>query len=385
MFTTFAVKFLAWFMSLLLTLGTTFGFFVKPTTKSAENYFDGNIKNVIYLIGDGMGFNHLEKTKAENQVSLAMDTFDIKGSSRTRSFSNAVTDSAAGGTALAVGVRTTNGVIGAYPLDIYSKYSYPKSITELCMEMGKLTGVLTTDATSGATPASFSAHSSDRDNTEDISDDQLASGINLIWGAANGYVTEAAATESGYEFLADYNDMMALEEGSYSFAQFSGDLWEPESTTEGTPTLEEMAVKAVDLLDDTDEGFFLMIEGAHIDKHSHNNDGEKMKRSLISFDNTIEAMLEYAKADGETLVIVTADHETGAIKLKNGEYKYNSGSHSAANVPVLVYGTDKLIESGETLNNYEIPIRIAYILGADEATFPVAVSTTAVVLRKKSK
>ena len=146
-----------------------------------------------------------------------------------------------------------------------------------------------------------------------------------------------------------------------------------------------MAVKAVDLLDDTDEGFFLMIEGAHIDKHSHNNDGEKMKRSLISFDNTIEAMLEYAKADGETLVIVTADHETGAIKLKNGEYKYNSGSHSAANVPVLVYGTDKLIESGETLNNYEIPIRIAYILGADEATFPVAVSTTAVVLRKKSK
>ena len=375
MFTTFAIKFLAWFMSLLLTLGTTFGFFVKPTTTAPEDYYDGNIKNVIYLIGDGMGFNHLEKTKAENQVSLVMDTFEIKGSSMTRSFTNTVTDSAAGGTALSTGIRTANGAIGVYPLDLNSKYSYPKNITELCMEMGKLTGVVTTDATSGATPSAFSAHSSDRDNKEDISDDQLASGINLIWGGANGYVTEDAATESGYDYIANYNEMMALEEGSYSFAQFSGDLWEPESTTEGTPTLEEMAVKAVDILDDTDEGFFLMIEGAHIDKHSHNNDGEKMKRSLISFDNTIEAMLEYAKADGETLVIVTADHETGAIKLKNGEYKYNSGSHSAANVPVLVYGTNKLIASGETLNNYEIPTRIAYMLGADETTFPLSIST----------
>lgn len=372
-------------MSLLITLGTTFGFFVKPTTKAAENYFDSNVKNVIFLIGDGMGFNHLEKTKAENGVSLAMDTFEIKGSSMTRSFTNAVTDSAAGGTALSTGIRTANGVIGAYPLDKNSKYSYPKNITELCMEMGKLTGVVTTDYTSGATPSAFSAHDPDRDNTETISDDQLASGINLIWGNYNGYITEASASANGYEYVADYDDMMALEEGSYSFGQFSGELWEPESVTEGTPTLEQMAVKAVDILDDTDEGFFLMIEGAHIDKHSHDNDGEKMKRALISFDDTIEAMLDYAKADGETLVIVTADHETGAIKLEDGEYKYNSGSHSSANVPVLVYGTDKLIESGETLNNYEIPTRIAYILGADESTFPAAISTAAVTYRKKSK
>lgn len=371
-------------MSLLLTLGTTFGFFVKPTTKSPENYFDSNVKNVIFLIGDGMGFNHLEKTKAEKQVSLAMDTFEIKGSSMTRSFTNAVTDSAAGGTALSTGIRTANGVIGAYPLDKNSKYSYPKNLSELCMEMGKLTGVVTTDYTSGATPASFSAHDPDRDNDDTISDDQLASGINLIWGNYNGYVTEAAANENGYEYVENYNEMMSLEEGSYSFGQFTGDLWEPESVTEGTPTLEEMSLKAVDILDDTDEGFFLMIEGAHIDKHSHSNDGEKMERALISFDNTIKAMLDYAKADGETLVIVTADHETGAIKLKGDEYKFTSGSHSAANVPVLVYGSDKLIASGETLNNYEIPTRIAYILGADEAAFPAAISTVTVYRRKAS-
>ena len=383
MFTAFSVKFLSWFMSVLLTLGTTFGFFVPPTTTSAENYYDSNIKNVIFLIGDGMGFNHLEKTKAENQVSLAMDTFGIKGASMTRSFTNAVTDSAAGGTALSTGIRTANGVIGAYPLDKHSKYSYPKNITELCMEMGKLTGVVTTDYTSGATPSSFSAHDPDRDNADTISDDQLASGVNLIWGNANGYVTESAATANGYEYVADYDEMMSLEEGGYSFGQFSGDLWEPESTSEGTPTLEEMSLKAVDILDDTDEGFFLMIEGAHIDKHSHSNDGEKMKRALISFDNTIKAMLDYAKEDGETLVVVTADHETGAIKYKNNEYKFTSGSHSAANVPVFVYGSDKLIrDGGELLNNYEIPTRIAYILGADETTFPTAISTVAVNRKK---
>ncbi len=384
MFVAFSAKFIAWFMSVLLTLGTAFGAFAKPTTKSAENYYDSNIKNVIYLIGDGMGFNHLEKTKAEKNTALVMDSFEIKGSSMTRSFSNIVTDSAAGGSALSTGVRTGNGMVGVYYLDKNNKYSYPKNITELCMENGMLTGVITTDATSGATPASFSAHSSDRDNTEDISDDQLASGINLIWGCGNGYVTEAAAKANGYEYIDTYSEMIALKEGSSSFAQFSGDLWDLKPSNENAPILEQMAVKAVDLLDDTNEGFFLMIEGAHIDKHSHSNDADKMERALLEFDRTIEAMLNYAKNDGETLVVVSADHETGGITLIGDSYNFTSGSHSSANVPVLVYGTEKLIASGEKLNNYEIPIRISYVLGFNETDFPVSVSTVT-VYRKKSK
>ena len=113
-----------------------------------------------------------------------------------------------------------------------------------------------------------------------------------------------------------------------------------------------------------------MIEGAHIDKHSHSNDSEKMTESLMSFDRTIEAMLEYAKADGETLVVVTADHETGGIKLKKGEYKFTSDGHTSANVPVLVYGSDKIVSGGSKLNNYEIPIRIAYTLGFTDKDFP---------------
>ena len=373
MFNSFMAKMTALLISIVLTFGTLFGVYKAPSTKKASDYYDGNIKNVIFLIGDGMGFNHLEKTKLERGTTLVMDTFEIKGSSMTRSFDNKVTDSAAGGTALAVGIRTDNAAVGVYPIDKEPKYSYPKSITELCRDRGMLTGVITTDETTGATPSAFSAHSSDRYNEDDLTYDQFKSDINLIWGHSNGFATESMAEEYGYEYISTYEEMMALSEGSYSYAQFTSQMWNLEQTAPYTPTLEQMALRAIDILDDTDEGFFLMIEGAHIDKHSHNNLSDEMTESLKAFDNTIEAVLEYAKADGETLVVVTADHETGAITSDGNGYIFTSGDHSAADVPVFVYGSDKLIVNGEKLNNYEIPIRIAYILGFDEKQFPVAV------------
>lgn len=330
------------------------------------------VKNVIYLIGDGMGFNHLEKTKLERNYKLVIDTFDIKGEAKTRSLSDLVTDSAAGGTALATGSRTGNGIISAYYDDKNMTKSYPKNITELCMENGMLTGVITTDATSGATPATFSAHSSSRNNTEDISYDQLSSGINLIWGEANGVITKNLAQKNGYEYITNYNEMAALKPGSYSFGQFSDSLWKmvPE---QNTPNLEQMAIKAVDLLDDTEDGFFLMIEGAHIDKHSHNNDDYKMTQAMIEFDRTIELMLKYAELDGETLVVITADHETGGLTLMDNLYVYTRDSHSDANVPIRVYGYNELITENEVLDNYEIPIRIARALGFGKEQFPISV------------
>ncbi len=368
-------EFAALIMSLAMVFGTTFGLFVPATTTAPEDYLDSNIKNVIYLIGDGMGFNHLEKAKNERDIELTMDTFDYQGESMTRSFSNAVTDSAAGGTALATGVRTLNGAIGVYPMDVTGTFSHPKNLTELCLESGKMTGVITTDETSGATPASFSAHSSDRGNTEDITNDQMRSGIDLIWGTANGVATKSDAEANGFTYVTTTAEMLALKEGSRSFAQFTNDLWTLKPSDASTPNLQMMTMKAIDILDDTDEGFFLMIEGAHIDKHSHSNLDENMTEALQEFDETIEYVLEYAKADGETLVVITADHETGAIVANDdGTYSFTSGSHSAANVPVLVYGSDKLIENGEVLNNYEIPIRISYILGFTEEEFPYEIA-----------
>ncbi len=366
----FWAKTAAVLMSFILTVGTAFGAFV-PATTASKDYYDENIKNVIYLIGDGMGPLHLEKTKAERNVTLTMDTFDYQGRSMTRSLTSAVTDSAAGGTALATGTRTYNGAIGVYLYDPLAAFSQPLNLSELCMSRGMKTGVITTDETSGATPAAFSAHSSSRDNAEEITEDQLISGIDLIWGAANGKASKEAANENGFTYVTSYDEMMALEEGSRSFAQFTNSLWTLKQSDENTPNLTQMAVKAIDLLDDTDEGFFLMIEGAHIDKHSHSNLSDEMTEALMEFDNTISAVLDYAKADGETLVVVTADHETGGITLNDdGTYSFTQGSHSSANVPVLVYGSDKLIKNDEVLNNYEIPLRIAYTLGFNEQQFP---------------
>ncbi len=358
-------------MSFILSIGSTLGIYAPPVTNDSSYYYNDEIKNVIYLIGDGMGFNHLEKAKNERDIVLTMDTFDFLGSSMTRSATNAVTDSAAGGTALATGIRTYNGGIGVYPTDATSAFSCPKNLSELCLEKGMLTGVITTDETSGATPATFSAHSSDRGNTEDITNDQMGSGIDLIWGMENGYATKEMAEENGYTYVTTYQEMMALPEGSWSFAQFTNTLWNLEQSDENTPNLEQMAEKAIDILDDTDDGFFLMIEGAHIDKHSHSNEDEYMTEALEEFDRTVKLVLDYAKADGETLVVITADHETGAItRNSDGTYSFTSGSHSDANVPVLVYGSDKIIERREVLNNYEIPIRIAYTIGFTEEEFP---------------
>ena len=376
MFTFFAScwgKVSAALMSAILSFGVSIGAFVEPTTENSSKYFDENIENVIFLIGDGMGYNHLEKTKLERNIELTLDTFAIQGSSRTRSITNKVTDSAAGGTALACGIRTYNSGVGVYLLDPLDVFSHPMNITEICRDNNMLTGVITTDETSGATPSAFSAHAYDRYESEDITEDQFKSDINLIWGTENGVATKEMAEEYGYNYVTTYNEMMALEEGSKSFAQFTNNLWGTTASDENTPTLSQMTEKAIDLLDDSENGFFLMVEGAHIDKHSHNNESENMTEAMTEFDKAIKIALDYAKEDGNTLVVVTADHETGAITLNdNGEYEFTSGSHSEADVPLRIYGSEKLIKNGETVNNYEIPIRIAYVLGFTDEQFPIS-------------
>lgn len=326
-------------------------------------------KNVIFMIGDGMGFNSINKTKAENGIDqLYMDTFPLQGQSETRSANNAVTDSAAGGTALATATRTNNDAVGVYPFDLGGVYSYPMNLCELAIDQDKLAGVITTDSTSGATPSAFSVHTSARGNEEDITMQQLASELTLIWGTKTASCTKELCEEAGYEYIDNKLTMDALTEGSRSFGQFGADVWHTVSP-KNMPTLSEMTAKAIDLLDDDEDGFFLMVEGAHIDKNSHNNNGDGMKDALVSFDNAIGVALKYAAEKGDTLVIVTADHETGGITYKNGEYVYTKGSHSSANVPLLVYGCDNFMENGEVMKNKEASRRVACAMGCDE--FPI--------------
>lgn len=359
----FLKKIAGFIMAFFMFLMSLFGINIKPE--------ESRIKNVILLIGDGMGVMSIEKTKAETGVALTLDSFPVKSLSQTASADNSITDSAAGATALACAVRTNNGAVGVYPDDLNAKKSYPMNICEFASSKGLKTGIVTTDSTRGATPGGFSAHTSSRNNTSEITKYQLESDLDLIWGVKTSTCSRSKAEMAGFEYVTDYAEMEALNEGTRSFGQFSGELWKNDCGA--MPTLTDMTEKAIDLLDGGKNGFFLMVEGAHIDKNSHSNNGDGMNEALLSFDSAVKAALDYAKKDGHTLVVVTADHETGGITLKDGKYVYTSTWHTGVDVPLYVYGSNSFIKDGETsVLNTDIPKRIVAELGLEG--FPCTVS-----------
>ena len=342
---------------------------------------DSGIRNVIFMIGDGMGYNHIKMAEEQGYEILMDDAPDLFGWSRTRSASSDVTDSAAGATALACGVRTDNDMLGVFHSKLKREFVQPRSLTENAILHGMKTGIVTTDQTNGATPSGFSVHTLSRSNTDDIVSQELNCGVDLIWGKEQSAATQSATEAAGRVYVSDKAQMEALSAGSRSYGQFTSSLWKLNAQG-GAPTLQQMSEKAVALLTEgNDNGFFLMIEGAHIDKHSHNSqDGvydypEKLKNAaeaVKSFDNTISAMVAFAREDGHTLVIVTADHETGDLRYEesNGRMTYHSASHSGANVPVFVYCANDLFQNEAVFDNQDIANMVAAKLGWSEQ-FPV--------------
>ena len=266
--------------------------------------------------------------------------------------------------------------VGLFPFDPFTinDFNVPINLCELVKRDGKAAGVVTTDKTSGATPSAFSAHALARDMEENISADQLASGFDLIWGGASDSINAENAAANGFAYISTETEMDALTEGTRSFGQFNFDDLYNCTSKYDTPSIEEMTEKAIDILSADEDGFFLMVEGACIDKNSHNNNFAGATLCTEEFDNAVEAALRFAEEDGETLVIVTADHETGGIKLdkKTGEYKYTSDTHTNVDVPVFVSATDAGIKSGDKIKNREIPVQIARVMGYAQNEFPAA-------------
>ena len=356
-------------MSFVVMFSSLFGLnFIAPSDEAQE------VKNVIIMIGDGIGFNHLYATEYTHGVKLqVLNRMEYYGSQQTASSSSPVTDSAAGGTALATGGRTINGYVGVYPTDPLAAIAEPASITDVAMKYGKATGIVTSDSIMGATPSSFSAHVRDRDLAEDIFDQQVVSEIDLIWGgAAPDIVTEERVNENGKAFVDSLSEVQALTYGQKSIGQFNSDvMWTGEDNGTDDPTLSELAVEAINILNKDEDGFFMMIEGAHIDKRSHDQDGEGAMKAVLEFDKTIGAVLDFAEKDGNTLVIVTADHETGGVtRMPKGNYKWLIGSHTGADVPFFVYGADSVIANDETAKNTDIPDRAVAYMTNNEQVFP---------------
>lgn len=357
-------RILAVFVSIVMLVS---GLFFGTGFESTDPGDNDQVKNVILFIGDGMGENHLKLTKQKLGIELTMETMPYRGQSKTRSMTGPVTDSAAGATALSCGVRTENGYVSTYWLDPYQTYSVPTNITEIANAHGLRTGVVTTDSVTGATPACFSSHTNSRKNREEIVNQQMRSFVDIIWGNSDEHFDKATAQANGFTVVESEYEMNALENGSKSFAQFDGETWNSASGNDD-PTLSEMTEKAISVLDN-DNGFFLMVEGAHIDKHSHRNNADNMVLALQEFDKAISKALDFAKKDGNTLIVVTADHETGGLKEKNGTYVYTRTQHSGKNVPLFVYGSDSFIVNGDQIRNLMIPRIIASSLGFDNSEF----------------
>ncbi len=363
-------KILAVVMSLILSVYGLFGL----TAGVSDDYTEGKYKNVILMIGDGMGFNHVAATEELRDVDLVMNDMPVVLTSDIDSFLIPATDSAAGGTALATGMRVWINSVGVFPFDPFSidDINVPLSLGELVKADGKATGVVTTDKTSGATPSDFSAHTYSRENEKEICADQLISGFDLIWGAETESINKDNTAQNGWTYIDNEDDMMALEAGSRSFAQFNFDDLKYVKNNHNTPTIEEMTEKAIELLDANENGFFLMVEGACIDKHSHSNDMENAVLSTEEFDKAVAAALEFAEKDGETLVVVTADHATGGIQYneKTGEYYFTHGTHDIIDVPVYVSAADAGFTNGKAICNRDIPTQIARVMGFGEEQFP---------------
>jgi alkaline phosphatase len=344
---------------------------------TVTNVPDAEVRNVIYLIGDGMGFEHVELTRlhAEPTQKLWMELFPVKGQQVTRSANHDVTDSAAAGTALACGIKTNNGMLGMNP----NKVPY-SSILELLDRKGWRTGLVATSSITHATPAAFSAHVDSRGKEREIALQQAAGGVDVMLGGGTKHwkdETYALAAAAGYTVVTSRDAMLAHKSGPLVglFAEDGMTTFAPE------PMLHEMTATAIGLLSAKGSDwfapkprFFLMVEGSQIDWAGHANDTERMVRQTLLFDMAVREALEFARRDGNTLVIVTSDHETGGLRLDEAENtlgvkaKWTTGNHTGANVPIYAFGPGAEMFAG-TLDNTEIPKRIAKLTGVE--TFPV--------------
>lgn len=327
-------------LAAIIAIVTIFGgIIISRNIQASKNnfaYLNNACDKVVLFIGDGMGENHIKAAESYLSHELFFDDFATNGYVST--FSNAVlvpTDSAAAATALATGKKVNNREVAQHHNQAL------KSISEYAKAKNKGVGIVTTDSLCGATPAGFSAHASDRSNTEEIITSQLNSGIDLFLGAGlSTYTDYRAQFESkNFTFATTYSSLSTASErliGVYDkISNYTG--------TDTSPTLSELTDFAIDYMDTKyPSGYFLMVEGAHIDKMSHDNDIIKMIEYLDEFDNAIELAHTKMQSTTSYSIIVTADHETGGLRY-NGETAeqitdslYTRGGHSSADVKYYI-------------------------------------------------
>lgn len=303
------------------------------------------IKNVILMIGDGMSLMHMYSAWTANRGKLWLDNTQYTGLSKTYCANKLITDSGAGGTAMATGHKTNYHSVG---VDTEGKPL--ESLVTLANKKGLGSGIAVTCRLWDATPADFCCHNVDRDAEAEIVTDYMDCGVDYVFGGgsrlfenrADGRDLFKELRQKGYHTPRSWDELAKIQNGKVFCVVDTVDTPLP---AERGDLLARASMKGIDLLGQNPQGFFLMVEGSQLDDYGHFNDLDLLMQETHDFDRTIGRILEWAAADGETLVIVTADHETGGLTLVDGDLeqgkivcKFSTGGHSGVMVPVYAFG-----------------------------------------------
>lgn len=304
------------------------------------------VKNVILMIGDGMSLMHVYTAWAANRGKLWLENAQATGLSKTWAVKKLVTDSGSGGTSLATGVKTVYHAVGVDP-----EGKPLTSLVDVAKELGKDAGMAVTCRLWDATPCDFCCHNIDRDKEEELVGDYPTSGVDFVFGGGAQKFTNRKdgrdifkeLQKKGYHVSRTLDDFFAYDKNSRIFAvPYDKDTPLPD---ERGDLLARASMKGISLMNQNKNGFFMMIEGSQLDDYGHFNQLDLLMKETLDFDKTIGEVMKWAAKDGETLVVVTADHETGGLTLVNGnkdegrvECCFSTKDHSGAMVPVYAFG-----------------------------------------------
>ncbi|MBO4985159.1 MAG: alkaline phosphatase [Bacteroides sp.] len=366
------------------------------------------VKNVIYLIGDGMGFGAVSSLLLSEDSLTGFELAPVIGLSETCSANNYVTDSPAGGTALACGKRTKNGYLGVDP-----DGNPMTSIMKKAQALGKKSGIVVNTVLTEATPAAFYAGVTNRSQsykiaeqfTESNVDVAIGSGLSAFINRPDSVDLTATLIDKGYDVYLDWKAVLNSTSDKFVGILPMNDVHRRnksrnrtagaadgaevclaaklaasnESTTDTTrlsePTLylEKATAKALEVLTQKsdEKGFFLMIESAIIDGYGHNNDSEGMIEEMQEFNRTLKVVVDYVNKHPETLLVVVADHETGGTSVSYKSFEvgekvpvqlsFSTKGHSGTVVPIFAYGAGAEAFGG-IMKNIDLPAKIEELI-----------------------
>jgi alkaline phosphatase len=305
------------------------------------------VKNVILLIGDGNGLSQISSSVLANKGELTLTQLKNIGLIKTSSTDNFTTDSAAGATAFATGKKTKNRFIG-----VDSEGQKTSNLTEILSEKGFSTGIITTDEIVGATPSAFYAHQKDRGMEKEIAQDLPKSKLNFF--AAGG----KSKVSGLHDFKLAESTKQVAESIADRLAYYLSDNGVPQVLKGRGNLLAETVESGLQFLKSKKKPFFMMIEAAQIDSGGHSNNVGTTVTEGIDFDRAITTAVQFADQNPGTLVIITADHETGGFSIPHGDLKtstiegdFTTDDHSATLIPVFSYGSGSEIFTGVYENN----------------------------------